>query len=241
MRRYNLLLVIFSILCVVMASPARLAQSTDRARLQAEIESLHDQLKTREQEFLSPTDEDRAAFAGFLGGPDTGLIRLLPRPQREEESKLSIRGGGAYYSFIRKTHEYGYGSDIELQNGYFSVGFAGADYGFLANIGNVPLESVNLESPGVEFLSSMKTPYRLAEAREQQKRSSGGFEKDGIIYKRDISAVVGNTYVLRSVNYDSSDVLISFRVVRKDNDGSLILLWRMLRQFPGPSLVRDGN
>lgn len=53
--------------------------------------------------------------------------------------------------------------------------------------------------------------------------------------------MLGNTYLLRSVNYDRSDVLISFRVVRRDSDGSLILLWKMLRQFPGPILVRNSS
>ncbi|HWP44391.1 MAG TPA: hypothetical protein VNO14_14190 [Blastocatellia bacterium] len=241
MRRFNLLLVILSVSCVVLSSPARTAQSTDRARLLAEIESLREQLKAREQEYLSPAAEDRAAFAEFLASPDTGLIRLLPRPRSKEESKVSIPGGGAYYSFHRKTHEYGYGSDLELQNGYFIVGFAGADYGLLASIGDVPLEAVNLETPGAAFLSSMATPFRLAEAREQQRRSNDGFEQGGIVYKRQVPAVVGNTYLLRSINYDESDILIGFRVVRKDSDGSLILLWKMLRQFPGPTLVRDGT
>ena len=241
MGRFILLLVVFSVLCAGMSSSAGPAQSTERTRLLAEIGSLRNKLNTREREFLSPTDEDRAAFATFLAAPDTGLIRLMPRLGGEHQSKLSVRGGGAYYSFSRLTHEYGYGSDIQLENGSFSVGFAGADHGWLAIVGNVPLESVNLETPEVAFLSSMVTPSRMPQAREQQQRSSYGVEQEGIIYKRTVGATVGFTYLLRSINYDTSDVLVAFRVVRRDNDGSLILLWKMLRQFPGPTLVRDGN
>jgi hypothetical protein len=72
-------------------------------------------------------------------------------------NRLTIRGGGAYYSFTRLTHEYGLGSDIELQpvptNDFvappiaeydFLTGFAGADYGFIVTLGNVPLEKVTL-------------------------------------------------------------------------------------------------
>ena len=239
MRRFSLLFLVSSLLFVVLDLPSSIAQSTDRARLQAEIESLRNQLKAREQEFLSPTAEDQATFAKFLAAPDTGLIRLLPRPESDAQSKLTIRGGGAYYSFTRLTHEYGYGSDIELQNGYFSVGFAGANYGLLAVLGDAALESVSPDTPAVAFLSSLKTPLRLSEARVQQRQSSNGLEQDGVVYKRMVVAALGNTYVLRSVNYETSDVVVGFRVVRKDSDGSLILFWKMLRQFPVPLLVHD--
>ena len=80
-------------------------------------------------------------------------------------AKLTIHGGGAYYSFARLTHEYGYGSDIELSSGYLSVGFAGADYGLMTTIGQVPLEEVSLEHPLAAFLASYKPPNEEADAR----------------------------------------------------------------------------
>lgn len=239
MRYFSLLFLVSSLLFILLDPPSTIAQSTGRTRLQAEIESLRNQLKAREQEFLSPTAEDQATFAKFLAVPDTGLIRLLPRPESDAQSRLSIRGGGAYYSFTRLTHEYGYGSDIELRNGSFSVGFVGADYGFLTVLGDIALESVSINTPAVAFLASLKAPSRSSEARVQQRQSSNGIEQDGTVYKRRVAAALANTYVLRSVNYDTSDVLVAFRVVRKDIDGSLILLWKMLRQLPAPSLVQD--
>lgn len=241
MRPFSLLSVIFSLISILSISAQAAAQSTDRAQIQAEIKSLRDRLKSREQELLSPTPADRAAFAEFLAAPDTGIIRLLPRPKTEAESKVSVRGGGAYYSFALSTHEYGRGSDIELQQGYFLVGFAGADYGFFAALGDVPLESVSLDSPGVAFLSSLETPSELTGARAQQARSDEGIEREGVTYKNRVAASVGQTYILRSINYDDSDVLVGFRVIRKDDDGSLILLWNMLRKLAPPALVRDRN
>src|SRR5688572_5987538 len=94
---------------------------------------------------LAPSTEDRIAFTTFLRGDNTGLIRLLPREvynrgSYRKEKELKIPGGGAYYSFANLTHAYGRGSDIELQNNNLSVGFAGADYGTLTNIGDTPLE-----------------------------------------------------------------------------------------------------
>src|SRR2546426_3683609 len=92
---------------------------------------------------LAPAANDREALAGFLRESNTGLIRLLPRELYDSgryhvEKRLKIQGGGAYYSFANLTHVYGYGSDIELDHNKLSVGFAGADYGMLTNIGDVP-------------------------------------------------------------------------------------------------------
>src|SRR5437870_415951 len=107
------------------------AQCTPREDVLKEIQAKRADLQRLEKEFLAPSEEDRAAYAEFLSLPDTGLIRLLPREVYDSEvykknnKTLTMRGAGAYYSFARLTHEYGYGSDLELQGGYFSVGFAG--------------------------------------------------------------------------------------------------------------------
>jgi len=238
MRLSGLFLIVCALALAIASPTSTLAQTTDRGKLQAEIESLRNRLKASEREFLSPSAEDRAAFAQFLAAPDTGLIRLLPRPG-EAEAKLSIRGDGAYYSFTRLTTEYGYGSDIELGQGSFSVGFAGADYGFLVLLGDMPLESVTLDTPPVGFLASLKSPSTITEARAQYRQSADGIKQDGTVYAKRVGALAGYTYALRSVNCDRSDVLVAFRVVRKDTDGSLIILWKMLKQFPAPTLVRD--
>ncbi|HEX8146432.1 MAG TPA: hypothetical protein VF591_04435, partial [Pyrinomonadaceae bacterium] len=92
--------------CLLLSAGAAEAQTGDRARAAAEIESLREQIRARESVLLAPSEDDRKAYAEFLERPDTGLIRLLPR--EKWEGKLSMRGGGAYYSFARLTHEYGY-------------------------------------------------------------------------------------------------------------------------------------
>ena len=224
--------VIFSLLSL--SSVEAIAQ--DRAQMEKEIASLVEQLKAKEAEFLSPSAEDRAAFADFLKQPDTGLIRLLPREQYRE--KLIIREGGAYYSFTRLTHEYGSGSDLSLERGQLSVGFAGANFGYLADIGDFPIEEITLDHPGVQFLAAFVTPSTEPEARAQQRLSGSGFTTGGFTYRRAVPVETNKIYVLRSVNYSQSDVLVAFRTVRQDTDGSLIILWKMLNKYPKPELDR---
>jgi hypothetical protein len=212
------------------------AQSVDRDQLMKEIDALYAQIREKEKLFLSPASEDESAFAEPLQQQGTGLLRLLPR--EKYDGKLSIRGGGAYYSFTRLTHEYGLGSDIGLEQNNLQVGFAGADFGFIVKLGDVPLESLSLEYPGAHFLSTFSAPSVEAEARRQHRRAQKGFEVDEFSYSNRLPALVNTTYLLRSVNYGDSDVLVAFRILRKDPDGSVVLIWKMLKKFPAPQLAQ---
>ena len=194
---------------------------------------------------LAPSAGDRIAFAEFLRRPNTGLIRLLPREVYDSEtthtkSPLSIRGGGAYYSFATLTHVYGYGSDIELSRYAFSVGFAGADYGMLTMLGDVPLDQVSEEDPRTQFLKSYRppAPEHLARAEARRFRLRGGVTLDGLNYQSRQPAFENWTYLLRSISYGRSDVLVAFRVVRKDGNGSMIIAWKLLKQYRVPMFAR---
>jgi hypothetical protein len=229
------LLVLFAFVSsLALFLPPVAAQSQDRAEARLRIESLREQIQAKERVFLAPSPEDLAAFAEFLLLPDTGLARLMPR--EKYDGNLLIRGGGSYYSFTRLTNEYGYGSDIELQQGRLTTGFAGADFGFLTALGDVSLESVTAEHPGVRYLAEFITPSTEPEARAQQRRAGTGFEVEGLTYRSWLPATLETTYALRAVNYGGSDVLVILRTTRQDTDGSLILVWRILRKFPVPQL-----
>ena len=236
MNRYGTSGPLLSFVVVLAASPAGFAQTSDRDRLVADITKPRATLDAKESPLLSPSAADQKTYAAYWGQKDRGLIRLMPRGKYEKV--LTIRGGGAYYSFTRRTHEYGHGSDVELQQGTLSVGFAGADFGFMTDLGDVPLESIGLDHPSLRFLVAYTPPTVIADARKEQRRADG-FEVEGIRLKDSARAKLGTTYALRSVNYRESDVLVALRVVREDADGSLIIAWKMLKEFAKPDLVRD--
>ena len=37
----------------------------------------------------------------------------------------------------------------------------------------------------------------------------------------------------------SMDVLVAFRIIRKDDDDSVIILWKLLKKYPKPELARN--
>lgn len=241
MRRIYVTTALLSIL--LLSSLTVFAQSQSRDDLLKQIEAKRAELNALEKVFLAPTEEDRNAYAEFLRTPDTGIFRLLPRETYDDNAnrdrqRIVTRGGGAYYSFTRLTHEYGYGSDIELAQDKLTSGFAGLDFGMLTNIGDVPLETVNLETPAVATFAAYNPPSEEPKIRLEQRRFQMGTDVQGISASRTVPMKLNSTYVVRSISYRESDVLVAFRVVRIDTDRSAIILWKLLKKFPAPQVAR---
>ena len=160
-------------------------------------------------------------------------------PREKYRDKLTVREGGAYYSFTRLSNSYDSDPQIGLEQGTLRTGFAGANFGFLVELGDAPIEALDLDHPAVQYLAAFAAPTEEPGAREQQRKTGSGFNVADLTYKSFQTASVGRTYIVRSVNYESSDALVAFFVVRQDTDGSLILLWKKLKQFPTPHLARQ--
>jgi hypothetical protein len=203
---------------------------------------------------LAPSKADRAAFAAFLQLPNTGLIRLLSRGSltyQPNERPPIIPGGGASYSFANVTHSYAYGSDISLNAGSLSVGSV-FGYGLLTNLRDVPLEDVALADSNTRFIATYRPAVTALEARAETLRFQGGVTIDSMRYQERLPVEVNATYLLRSINYSKSvfstptsvrsfdgrrtDVLVVFKVIRKETDGSVIIAWRLLKKYSAPKL-----
>jgi len=215
------------------------AQTLDRAQIDKEIDELWLQIKVKQDLLLELAPGDKESNAEFLKQPDTGLIRLLPREKYDYAGKLPIRGGGSYYSFVNRTHEYGRGSDIGLERGSLRVGFAGMDFGYMISLGDIDLDKASLEHPAVKALAEYQPPPTEDEVRAEWRQSSNGHKVGEFLGMHSVSAKESTSYILRSLNYDQSDVLVAFRVTRQGTDGSLILLWKLLKTFPKPTAVRS--
>ena len=146
-------------------------------------------------------------------------------------------GGGAYYSFKRSTHEYGYGSDIELYSGHLSVGFAGYHYGMLLKLGEIDLEDLTPQLPAVRALLEHTSPKTAADARDENRKFATAGEVDGFIFKRRLPLEINTTYLLRSINFPDSDIAVGFRIVRKDTDDSVIMAFKVLKDFSAPKVA----
>jgi hypothetical protein len=219
------------------------AQDTSREALRDQIQAKRTELAELEKQFLEPSAADRTQFATLLTQSNTGLIRLLPRETYDADTvknigkTLTTRGGGAYYSFRRLTHEYGFGSDIQLSSGHLSVGFAGADYGMLLKLGDISVEDLTPQLPAVRSLLEYAPAKTEADARSEYRKFQIGGEVQGFVFKSRLPFEINTTYLLRSINYHDSDIVVGFRVVRKDTDDSIILAYKVLKDFSAPKIA----
>ena len=110
-------------------------------------------------------------------------------------------------------------------------------YGFIVMLGKIPLEKVTLDQGGVKFLAAIDPPPTEAEARAVfQSNNKAGHDK--YRDKKEALVSVNQTYAIRSIHYGRSDILVALRVVRMEKDGSVIILWKTLKEFPAPTLAR---
>ena len=202
---------------------------------------------------LAPAESDVTAHQFLLSQKKTGIMRLLPRDIYDSQrfnvaKRVDLRGGGAYYSFHYLSHEYGYGSDISYEHGYLIAGgFAGADYGFLTDLGDTPLEPIVATDPRAAFSFNYTAPRKEYEARIEQRKfrfvfahngDTGGVTVDGVLYRKNLPMKVNHTYLLRSISYDKSDLLVALRVVSISDDGGLTIAWKILKEFTPTKLLR---
>src|SRR5690606_25513520 len=94
---------------------------------------------------LIPSERSQAEAARLNGQ----AVKILPRGMFAEQTKnsdidcpLGIRGDGAYFSFSTGSHSYNKTPEIELQQGRISVGFAGANYGMITDLGLIDTDKL---------------------------------------------------------------------------------------------------
>jgi hypothetical protein len=176
------------------------------------------------------------------------LIRLQPHlsdPMIYAKREAALNGGGSYYSFVRRTHEYG-GSDIELWPGQFLTGFEGTDYGFFMYTGQGALEELmtlkrdappsHLETLRIDawkYLWDYRPPREIKSIRAEQ-RKSRGFDIAGVTLAKQVTVNRGGMYLLRSILIERSDLLIGLYVADTLTDGSVVLAWTTVNIFDTP-------
>jgi hypothetical protein len=204
------------------------------------------QIQRRLQALLEVPRDLADRYSSVLSNGNAGVIKLLSEQAVEaNRATLKIRGEGQYYSFTRRTHEYGHGSDIKLENGNLSTGLGGLDYGYFLNVGDIPFEDLaraSLSPP--PRLSSAKwvawnhmwtyTPPTVTIDARRAQREARSKVFGGVSIAETAAAVAGTSYLLRSINYNASDLLVAIRIERLTSDGSAVLVWKILNTFDTP-------
>ncbi len=208
-----------------------------------DIDSLNVQLRKLVQGTLAIPPPLAERYADVVKSPEAGITKLLSDGSTLEKA---IRGGGTYWSFLRRDHEYGHGSDIQLQVSQFSTGFAGANYGYILRLGEIAIRQV-LDTAGPtppswlepgrreawKYMWDYVPPREIKEIRQHQ-TAARGLVKGNATLSETAPAIAEEAYLLRSIQIGDSDILVAFQVVDKYDDGSVVIVWKVVRIFDTP-------
>jgi len=220
-------------------------------------------------QFLKLDQNDLRKYAEFLKQRNTGMFKLAARAGCSEHANVivvspecpnpKIPGAGGSYSFRVKNYRIPRLADITFDGR--SLIAKGALVGAIfVNVGDIPLERIRLNTKGVGFLAEFEPSKKADEAFESVKKFVRGVESQGFIYGRGVFIGEKTTFALRSIayrgkqlkevagvvynelNFDKRrDIIVAFRIVRKDVDGTITILWKELQDMKSPKLSMPRN
>lgn len=231
---------------------------------QENIKPLYREPTKEEERLIAPDEEDLKSYAAFLNQSKTGLIKMIVDRNCDGDDKLvkaspdcdkyTMPGAGASYSFRINNYRIRHLADINYTGRNFRA-FGALTHGIFVNLGDVPLEQVDLQSPAVKKLLDFDPAGNFQEAQEFALKLDKGIEKNGFVYRNLLAAEENTTYVLRSIAYRGNlvrtvggisydelefdkrkDIVVAFRVVRRDADGNVTILWKELSSKNAPKL-----
>jgi len=217
-----------------------------------------------ELESVAPDPNIRGKFKAFLQRKNTGIFRLVRDAgcgendrvivATEECLKYTMPGGGNSFSFRTASYRIRHLADVMLAGENFYIPGI-MMHGLMTNLGDLAIDKVSLQTPGVGFLTEFKPAVEFERAKAIEDVVSLGLERDGFIYARVNTVQVNSTYAMRVVAYDGTvnravpgaqynemdfdrrrDMIVAFRVVAKDADGSVTVVWIELSDVDSPKL-----
>lgn len=215
---------------------------------------------------VSPLDLKK--YGAFLKSPKTGITRLqnadvcAPNDlvlQASNTCPNNVTGKATAFSFRVQSYRLPMVADVFFKgnkliaNGAFILGI-------LSDLGQTDINSLNAESDGIKQLLDFQPPETGNEIAGQNATLKRGLQVGNYIYKTEIEIKEGNSYVLRSVAYkgkiwqgggiekinmldgdERKDVTVAFNILRKLNDGSIILLWKEISRIAPPKIVLEAS
>jgi len=205
-------------------------------------------------------------YAEFLRQPNTGLTKLISDKGCSDNSKIvsakdeclqyTMPGGGNSFSFRAGTYRIPRLADIRFTDNSFQASGVFV-HGIFVKLGNVPVDQVSLQTLGMKFLVDFKPEPNYSRAKQIDDKLTRGVEVDGFLYRRGFYAVDDTTYALRSIAYGGKylransgvtynefdfdkreDVIVVFRIVERDADGNVTILWKKLQEKDSPKVNR---
>lgn len=232
--------------------------------LQRAIKPLYRKPTKKELKTIEPDRRFLNKYSDFLRQPNTGLTKLIADRGcadntkivivSEECLKYTMPGAGSSFSFRKQTYSIARLADITYTDNSFQATGVFL-HGIFVNIGDVPLERITLQTEGLKYLAEFQPESDYEKNKEIDLQLAEGIESDGFLYRRGLYIVLNTTFVLRSIAYDGKymrairgvtydefdfdkrkDVIVAFRIVEKDEQGNVTILWKKIQESDSPKI-----
>lgn len=265
----------FFFILIVLTGAASLHAQFSRIDRQAErrltflhqnVEPLYRKPTKKELKAIEPRRELFDKYAKFLRQPKTGLTKLIDDKGCAENTKVVVAtdnclqytmpGAGSSFSFRTENYRIPRLADLTFTDKSFQAGGV-LLHGIFVNIGNVPLEEVNLQTKGLKYLADFQPEPNYEKGMKIDLQLIQGIRNDGFLYRRGLFVVENTTFALRSIAYSGKyfravknltynefdfdkrkDVIVVFRIVEKDEAGNVTILWKELQEKKSPEVQR---
>jgi hypothetical protein len=234
--------------------------------LDQNVAPLYRKPTARELKTVAPNPALLAKYAGFLRQPKTGLTKLIDDKGCAENTKVVVAtenclkytmpGAGSSFSFRAGRYRIPRLADITFTNKSFLA--AGVLlHGIFVNLGDVPLEQATLRTKGLKYLVEFQPETDYEKGVKIDAQLIRGVRQDGFLYRRGLYMDENATFALRSIAYEGKyyravrnvtyneldfderkDIIVVFRIVEKDADDNVTILWKLLQEKDSPEVKR---
>ncbi len=203
-------------------------------------------------------------YADFLEKRNTGIIKFNADSSCVSDTDVIVAsekclaykmpGAGAAYSFRTESYRLPRLADVILLDGIFRTGGV-FQHVIMAELGDVPIEAVTLETNGLKYLVDLKPVRDGDEFMRFDDQIVKGINADGFLYRKGHPVKENSTFALRSIAYRGTfirsvdgirydelefdkrrDVIVAFRVVERDAAGNITIVWKRLKDAESPRL-----
>jgi hypothetical protein len=205
------------------------------------------------EKYKDVLNSEKAGIIRLVSEIDCDLNNKIP-VAKDDCLKYQVPGSGSAYSFRFQTYRVKHLADLSFKDNYF---YSDGKYTqtVIANLGSKSFESLTLESQGVKELAEFIPEKDIDLVAKQADKIEKGVIVNKILFTNKTAVELNSIYILRSIAFNAKnlvtfknltynefdydkrrDVIIAFRVVEKNDDGSIVLLWKELRNEKAPKL-----
>lgn len=193
-------------------------------------------------DILKP-DAESEAYAQRMGAK---VFKLLPykmfnkwpppESTKDEDQPLGIRGGGANYSFSTGFYSFNKNPEIRLEDKQL-VSAGVPEITFFADLGKRDLSTIDSKSAEADYFLAYKVPKYWKDFPAERLKFSKGVMGGLLTLSSEVFFSSGNSYLLRAIRVEKTDITVVLQILRIDPDGSLTIAWKKLAEVPSPMIL----